>query len=61
MRYSLHPEALQDLRDAAEFYRTHASARLSQSFLGEFEYSLHLLLEHPQLALYGVLGYDDTL
>ena len=49
MRYALHPEAAQDLRDAAEFYRAHAGIALSQSFFGEFERAVSLLLEHPQL------------
>ena len=49
MRYWLHPEAATDLRDAAEFYRTHADSSLSQSLLGEFEKSVDILLQHPGL------------
>ena len=49
MNYSLHPEALIDLRDAASFYREQAGARFSQSFLGEFEQSINKLLQHPAL------------
>lgn len=49
MKYSLHPEAQEDLRDAAAFYRERAGARLSQSLLAEFEHSANLLLRHPQL------------
>ena len=49
MNYSLHPEALGDLRDAASFYREQAGACLSQSFLGEFEQSINKLLRHPAL------------
>ncbi len=37
MIYSLHPEAEEDLRDAAEFYRERAGNSLSQSLLAEFE------------------------
>ena len=49
MKYSLHPEALGDLRDAASFYREQAGTSLSQSFLGEFEQSINKLLLHPAL------------
>jgi toxin ParE1/3/4 len=47
MNYSLHPEALGDLRDAASFYCEQAGTSLSQSFLGEFEQSVNTLLRHP--------------
>ncbi len=49
MNYSLHPDALGDLRDAASFYREQAGTSLSQSFLGEFEQSINILLQHPGL------------
>ena len=49
MTYSLHPDALGDLRDAAVFYREQAGISLSQSFLGEFEQSINMLLLHPGL------------
>ena len=49
MNYWLHPEALEDLREAAEFYREQAGIGLSQSFLAEFEHSAGLLLQHPRL------------
>lgn len=49
MRYWLHPEAENDLRDAAEFYRDRADSSLSQSLLVEFEQSVDLLLQHPGL------------
>jgi len=35
MKYSLHPEAEGDLREAAEFYRERADSVLSQALLGE--------------------------
>lgn len=47
MRYSLHPEAERDLRDAAEFYRQHAGTALSQSLFGEFERAVGVMLGHP--------------
>jgi plasmid stabilization system protein ParE len=47
MRYSLHPEAEEDLREAAEFYRERAGGSFSQSLLTEFERSAGLLLHHP--------------
>jgi plasmid stabilization system protein ParE len=49
MNYWLHPEAEEDLREAAEFYRDRAGAGLSQALLAEFERSASLLLEHPHL------------
>ena len=49
MNYSLHPEAVEDLRDAAEFYRDRAGNSLSQSLLAEFEQSVNILLQHPGL------------
>jgi plasmid stabilization system protein ParE len=49
MNYSLHPEASEDLRDAASFYREQAGTSLSQSFFGEFEQSINKLLQHPAL------------
>lgn len=42
MSYSLHPEAEEDLRDAAEFYRDRAGNSLSQSLLTEFEQSVNI-------------------
>jgi plasmid stabilization system protein ParE len=47
MNYSLHPEAEEDLRDAAEFYRERAGNSLSQSLLAQFEQSVNVLLQHP--------------
>ncbi len=47
MKYSVHPEAQTDLRDAAEFYRERAGNTLSQFFLTEFEQGVKLLLQHP--------------
>jgi toxin ParE1/3/4 len=49
MKYSLHPEAEGYLRDAARFYFERAGSSLSQSLLAEFEHSVGLLLEHPEL------------
>ncbi len=40
MKYSLHPEAERDLREAAEFYRARAGDSLSRAFLTEFEHSV---------------------
>ena len=49
MNYSLHPDALGDLRDAASFYREQAGTSLPQSFLAEFEQSINEDLPHPAL------------
>ena len=47
MNYWLHPEALQDLREAAEFYRETAGVPLAQAMLAEFELSVSRLTQHP--------------
>ncbi len=49
MKYSLHPEAEDDLREAAEFYRERAGISLTQSLFAEFERSMDMLLQHPGL------------
>lgn len=49
MNYSLHPEASQDIDDAAAYYQKQASNILSQAFLSEFERSVERLLRHPLL------------
>jgi plasmid stabilization system protein ParE len=49
MNYWLHPEAKEDLREAAEHYRERAGNSLSQSFFTEFERSIYVLLQHPGL------------
>ena len=51
MNYWLHPEAQEDLREAAEFYREKAGTALAQSFLQEFEHSVRVLLGHPGLSV----------
>lgn len=49
MRYLLHPESEQDLREAAEYYKERAGTALSQALFTEFEHSIQLLLQHPLL------------
>ena len=49
MNYWLHPDAQEDLREAAAFYRERAGAELSQALLNEFEHCVGLLLEFPGL------------
>jgi plasmid stabilization system protein ParE len=49
MNYSLHPEAEDDLREAAQHYRDQAGSALALAFLAEFEHAVALLLEHPKL------------
>jgi plasmid stabilization system protein ParE len=51
MNYWLHPEAQDDVPEAAAFYREKAGIALSQSLLQEFEHSVSLLLEHPGLGM----------
>ncbi len=57
MRYWVHPDAEDDLRDAAEFYRERAGKTLSQSFLAEYEHGVQLLLQHPA---FGGLWQNST-
>jgi plasmid stabilization system protein ParE len=52
MRYSLHPAAEEDLRQAAMYYQERAGNTLSQSLLTEFEHSINILLEHPRLGAF---------
>ena len=40
MRYALHPESEQDLREAAEYYKERAGPALSQALFTEFEHSM---------------------
>jgi plasmid stabilization system protein ParE len=49
MNYWLHPDALEDLRDAASHYRDRAGNRFAQLLLAEFEQSVGLLSRHPRL------------
>lgn len=49
MNHWLHPEAQEDRREAAEFYREKSDAALSLALLVEFERSVDLLLTHPSL------------
>ncbi|TDP63334.1 type II toxin-antitoxin system RelE/ParE family toxin [Roseateles toxinivorans] len=45
----LHPEAELELTDAAIYYAEHASGRIADAFLVEFERVLALLKQNPQL------------
>ncbi|TAN49322.1 MAG: type II toxin-antitoxin system RelE/ParE family toxin [Methylococcaceae bacterium] len=49
MRYLLHPDAEQDLREAAEYYKEQVGIVLSQAFFTEFEHSIQLLMQYPLL------------
>ncbi|MES2048689.1 MAG: type II toxin-antitoxin system RelE/ParE family toxin [Pseudomonadota bacterium] len=49
MNYSLHPEAINDLREAAEFYKQRAGTSLSRALLEEFDHAINILLQHPKL------------
>jgi hypothetical protein len=59
MNYSLHPEALGDLRDAASFYREKAGTSLSRSFIGEFRQLINILLLQVALGFARRLGFLD--
>jgi toxin ParE1/3/4 len=47
VKYWLHPEAGNDLGNAARFYLQQAGAVLAQTFLAEFERTVRLILQHP--------------
>lgn len=49
MKYTLHPEAETDLREAAEFYKQRAGTSLSRALLEEFDHAVNILLHHPKL------------
>lgn len=49
MKYSLHPEAEEDLRAAARYYRECAGVGVAQALLAEFERSIALILRHPRI------------
>jgi plasmid stabilization system protein ParE len=56
MRYSLHPEAREELREAAEFYRERAGTALAKSLFDDFDRGVALLLQHPRLGPVGRYG-----
>lgn len=49
MKYTLHPEAETDLREAAEFYKQRAGTSLSRALLEEFDHAVNILPQHPKL------------
>jgi toxin ParE1/3/4 len=49
VKYSLHPLAKEDLREAAKHYRQRAGSMLAQALLADFEHEIQLLLLHPKL------------
>ncbi len=51
MKYFLHPDAEQDIADAALYYQQQAGSPLSQALFVEFERSVERLLQHPKLGM----------
>jgi len=49
VKYSIHSEAEQDLRSAAQFYREQAGPALALALLTEIEHSISLLMRHPHI------------
>ncbi len=45
MKITLHPDAEQDIQDAAEFYEREGSPVLAARFVAEFKRLLNLLIE----------------
>lgn len=56
MRYRLHPGARRDLRAAARYYRDETDAALARRFLAEFEHTMTLLLDHPEIGAPSLSG-----
>ncbi|TAJ77619.1 MAG: type II toxin-antitoxin system RelE/ParE family toxin [Gallionellaceae bacterium] len=51
MKYFLHPDAEQDIADAALYYQQQAGSPLSQALFVEFERSVERLLQHPKIGV----------
>ncbi|KOR32168.1 hypothetical protein TI05_08990 [Achromatium sp. WMS3] len=49
MKYSLHPDAKQDMKEAATYYKERGGKRLAQTFFSDFERSISLLTQSPLL------------
>lgn len=47
MKYRLHPEAREDVREAARFYRERGGTTLAQAFLGEVSHTVELIAQYP--------------
>lgn len=56
MKYSLHPEAEQDIADAMDFYAEQAGLPVARGFLDEFERAVRLLVDHPDIGMPVVKG-----
>ncbi|MDR9469226.1 type II toxin-antitoxin system RelE/ParE family toxin [Marinospirillum sp.] len=56
MSYWLHPDAEAELGDAAVYYAEHASLRIAEAFLAEFEYARDLLIDNPSIGAVNDLG-----
>jgi plasmid stabilization system protein ParE len=48
MKYLLHEDAADDIRDAGNFYRERAGSVLAQAFFNSFEQAMALLLRYPE-------------
>lgn len=46
--YSIHPDAEDELADAAVYYATHASSLIAAAFLAEYERVRDLIVENQQ-------------
>jgi plasmid stabilization system protein ParE len=49
MKIIIHPEAEQDLYEAAEFYEQQVSSRIADHFIEDFRRLTSLLQEHPKI------------
>lgn len=56
MKYALHPESAEELREAAAYYKKRAGTALSLALLNEFEHCMGLLMRYPMLGASWVLG-----
>lgn len=49
MKITLHPDAEQDVQEAAEFYEREGSSVLAARFVAEFKRLSNFLIEHPEI------------
>jgi len=49
MSYWLHPDAEAELGSVAVYYAEHASLKIAEAFLAEFERACDLLIENPAI------------
>ena len=56
MSYRFDPAAKAELADTVAYYASHASPKIAQAFLDEFERIIALLIKTPKIGTLGVAG-----